>query len=342
MKKIIISCSIVLSIVSLIVLCIQRINNNSTLKDKITTISFPQPGGDIPNNVDFSLDENVITSVEKNNPNITTQIDKAIKYATITDSTDKLTKLKKAFNIDRNAQTVRDDKDKSSLTEDSSKYIRFHDDGTFDYHIKERDTSNNNTIADNDTIKISEKFLKENNLLPNDFYFTTVGYEKVTSVNNSSNSKIMRKFVYFNRKINGVTTSGISRIVVGVGQNGQIDDVYYSAKPLSDFRNVKIKDFNTAYTDLKKLDNGMFNIQSDTKSVKIHNVELAYWDDCSPNSNQNYIQPVYKFTGDEYNEAGVKSEFTGIISAISDDLTVKDKSVSPIFESTPKLPKSNN
>jgi hypothetical protein len=103
---------------------------------------------------------------------------------------------------------------------------------------------------------------------------------------------------------------------------------------------MKIKDFKTAYSDLQKF-KGMITMKGDVKTANIKKVELLYWEDSSPNSSQTYIQPVYKFSGDTFNEKGDKDNFVAYVQAIPDDITTPVTNNSPVPESTPKLPKSN-
>lgn len=278
----------------------------------------------------------IIYSNEKIKPDKTNQIDKVIKYEIPNDNIQKLTKLKGIFKLNDGSKQTRNDNLKYIRVENDNSFIKLNDDGTYEYHIKKRDEFKESNISDNDAIRLSKKLLAENDLLLSGFSFKTVGYETVTSESDPKKTKILRKFVYFNRKIDNEFTCGVSRIVVGIDQNGMISDLFCVAKNTSVEQNIKIKDFNTAYSDLKRF-NGLITMDGDVNKANIKKVELLYWEDNTPNSDQTYIQPVYKFSGDTYNENGEKGEFIGYIRAIPDDITVVNKDNNDIPESTQKL-----
>lgn len=301
--------------------------------NKIDKINFPKPGGEIPENLSFTLDKDITFSDEKIKPGSTDKSDTIFEYKIATNNDEKLSKLKKAFNLDGAKQT---NEDKYILLDNDNASFSFNEDGTYLYHSKKKDDTKENLISDKEAINIAKKFLQDNILLIDGFTENSVSYETVASATKPNESKVLRKTVFFNRTINGNKTLGVSRIVVTIGQNGEITDLYCAAKDISNSKKVKIKDFDTAYSDAKKL-SGMLQVDEDAKKVNIKKVTLGYWEDCSPNSTQKEIQPVYILTGETLNDSGKKGEFSEIVSAIPDELT-KESQDSTTYESTPKLP----
>lgn len=151
-------------------------------------------------------------------------------------------------------------------------------------------------------------------------------------------SKVLRKQVYFHRKLNGKPVYGISRIVVTIGQEEQIDDYYSVYKDIVEENPVKIKDFDSAYSELKQ-QNGLLTVDADAKEVHINKVELVYWEDSSPYSQQTHIQPVYRFIGESLSSEGKKGKFEAFVGAVPEILTSQVEQDVTV-ESTPKVPKS--
>lgn len=295
----------------------------------ITTINFPSLGSSISDNAKFSIEDSIKNKVHD-------QTDKVFKYKDDIKIDDKVNILKKVFSLKDGSVN---DHGSYRVIENAERTIRVNNDGTYIYHSKIRDNESPNVISDNDAKNNAEKFLTQNNLLIDGFTQSSITYETKTSATNPSDSKVIKKMVYFTRKINGKETSGVSRIVVGIGQDGTVSDIYSAAKELiPGSQNIRIKNSKKAYDDLINL-NGMINMNDDVTKVNITHVELAYWEDSTPNSSQTHIQPVYKFIGETYNILGVKGTFNGYVSAIPDELTTTIDENNIITESTQKYQK---
>ncbi|MEW6173683.1 MAG: hypothetical protein AB1510_11570 [Bacillota bacterium] len=303
-------------------------NPSNRSNQSIVRINFPVIGGELPVNVNYQLDTSAAL-LEKST-------DYVFPFVNTTADSKIVTKLKSIFRIE-NAQSkpIRE----GTVYENDDHFLRINDDGTFVYHNKHRNDNANIDISDDACIKIAKNFLTKNNLMPPGFFENGVAYETVTSALNPKDSKILRKEVYFNRKINNVVVYGVSRIIVSIGQNGQIDSVYWATKDIAQGEPVKIKPFDTALEDLKQL-KGMVRMDETTKKVIIKKVELAYWEDSSPFNKQTHVQPVYHFLGETLNENGSKGTFEGFITAVPDDLTVPVQE--PDIKSTPKVPKTES
>jgi len=306
---------------------------------KINTITFPELAGEIPDKVNFKIDKASAAINKLNDSQYTKTLSKVIKVKDAEDISKRKEKLKEIFDIAKTTQENKDQQNNLSSFRDSNKKLDVYNDGIFTYNLDTDNNSKENLLGDDKIRKLASDFLSKNNLISSDYYFDAVQYETVTPTSDPDKSIVLRKFVNFTRKINGQPVYGYSKISVGINAVGEISNVYYLGRDLADSSDVEIKDFDKAFTDLNE-QNGLVKMESDTKDVEIKNVELAYWEDSTPNSTQNYIQPVYRFTGDAINGKGDRSEFVAIIRAISENKTSTVNPKSSNLESTPKIPKN--
>lgn len=293
-------------------------NNN-----KITRIDFPTIGGDLPAEINFTLDKEIKFSDNRIKLNSSRFTDKAYKLSLKPENKqEKIYKLKKIFNLEKSTKT---DMGEVITFMDENTSLDINENGTFSY-TKRKTNSKEIYLTDKECINIAENFLKENNLLPDGFFENGVAHETKTSVKDPTDSIIVKKDVYFNRKLNEKTVYGVSRIIVSVGSDSQIDSVYslyrdFDGKGTS----IETKSFEEAFNDLKQL-KGTVRTGDNTKSVKIKNVDLVYWEDSTPYSKQTHIQPVYHFKGEATDDKGNKDDsFEAFVPAIPDNLTVENK-----------------
>lgn len=100
----------------------------------------------------------------------------------------------------------------------------------------------------------------------------------------------------------------------------EIDSVYTAFRDIAEGEPIKIKSFDDAFEDLKQF-RGTIRIDETAEKVIIKKVELAYWEDSSPNSKQTHVQPIYHFLGETINNDGDRGTFEGFIAAVPDMLT---------------------
>ncbi len=288
-------------------------------KEKITRIEFPTIGGNLPEDITFTLSQDIIFS-DNITANAQGSTDKIYKLSLqLKNKEERIEKLKKIFKIDTGTKT---DMGEVITFQNENSTLDINENGTFSFTRKTTDSSQAVTLSDKECINLAENFLKENNLLPDGFFENGVAYETKTSVNNPKNSTVVKKDIYFNRKVDGKIVYGVSRIIVSVGSNAQINSVYSLYRDFEESPTpIKIKSFDAAFHDLKQL-KGSVRTSDSTKSVEITNVELVYWEDSTPYSKQTHIQPVFHFRGEAIDNKGNKDDtFEAFVSAIPDDFT---------------------
>ena len=292
--------------------------------DKITRIEFPTIGGDLPHDVNFTLSQDIEFSDDRLNLDSQGFSEKVYPlYLKPKNKEEQVERLKKIFDLSTSQKT---DMGEVITFHNENSSLDINENGTFSYSRKNINNSKAITLSDKDCISIAEKFLKDNKLLPNSFFENGVAHETKTSVKDPTDTTIVKKDIYFNRKIDGKKVYGISRIIVSIGTDAQIDSVYSLYRDIDGYpASIKVKSFQEAFNDLKQL-KGTVRVGEGAKTVTIKKVELVYWEDSTPYSEQSHIQPVYHFTGEAIDDQGNKDEtFEAFIPAIPDSLTSESK-----------------
>ena len=291
---------------------------------KIKRIEFPAISGNLPHDVNFTLSPDIDFSDDKLNVDSQGLYEKVYPLCLKAKSKEEqVERLKKIFDLSTSQRT---DMGEVITFHNENSSLDINENGTFSYSRKNINNSKAITLSDKDCISIAEKFLEDNKLLPNGFFENGVGHVTKTSVKDPTDTTIIKKDVYFNRKIDGKKVYGVSRIIVSIGAGAQIDSVYSLYRDIDgDPASIKIKSFQEAFSDLKQL-KGTVRIGESAKTVAIKKVELVYWEDSTPYSEQSHIQPVYHFTGEAIDDQGNKDEtFEAFIPAIPDSLTSEIK-----------------
>jgi len=145
--------------------------------------------------------------------------------------------------------------------------------------------------------------------------------------------KTLSKAVFLYRQIDNKSILGVSRIIILIGDNGEVAGVSKYYKETQPYNCYPLKPFEKAFDELK---NGRAsnNISGKANHAIIKNVELRYWEDAGPISDQPFLQPVYLFEG-ETTIDGKTETFDAIVPAI------EGSSVEPPVQNdnTPKPPK---
>lgn len=230
-----------------------------------------------------------------------------------TNSGEVLDKLAETFGFSTNAKT-----------EDFGDFIIVEDDEMMiDYETATgawsfRDKSYDKTVAhslpsEKESAIIARTFLIENELYNERFSMETV----VTKYSGNEADETYAPYcnaVYFYPMLNDKPILGVSRIVVSVGEDGQIVEVlkYYKdfvscgeielASPMSFVDGIKANQYSTS-------------INSKAISSNITEVELAYWEDAGSCDEQPYLQPVWIFTGTSVQPDGTVETFDVIVQA---------------------------
>jgi hypothetical protein len=122
------------------------------------------------------------------------------------------------------------------------------------------------------------------------------------------------EFPYF---VDGMEATGPgSRIEVSVGDNGEVVKLDWSWRPMSPLGQDNIISEQQAFQELMQ-GKGSIELPLDCRMVLVNQVQLKYWLD-PPSEKQDFIVPVYEFTGTCLDKNGNTLEnFTGWTPALS-------------------------
>jgi hypothetical protein len=297
-----------------VVICLSGIAFNSFKSNKIEKIEFPAVGD---NTAGQSFKLNIESAVSKELPKTAN----AIQIKNIKSYTDR--ELLSIFNLTENKKK----KESNYLVyENDEAKLSVYDSGQFLYYSK-----SNNVFALDKKIELSDKeciekakaFLEKNQLLKMDVFDIKVNNITKTDPANLDNEVVIGKDVYFSRSINGREVYGISRIIVTIASNGEISEVRSLFRNTGSSIETKVKTLDKALEAVRKHD-AMIEIESGVEKVDIERVEVVYWEDSSPSSETNYIQPLYRFIGKGYDSEGQESEFIAITSMIDEEDTISN------------------
>jgi hypothetical protein len=175
-------------------------------------------------------------------------------------------------------------------------------------------------IADIEVGKIATNYLRKNGWLPDDFRFKSVGV-RTESGNSPSSVKVLQKTAYFYRQIRGNSVYCVSRILVDVGNQGQIlgvDNYYKNIVPAG---TVRLQNVRTAFNLLRNNKGTITLGESEIKTAQVKDVKIIYWEDAGSIKEQPFLQPVYVFEAEAKTKEGIK-KFEGIVSALNQDTTL--------------------
>lgn len=186
------------------------------------------------------------------------------------------------------------------------------------WHYVDRKELNNddpqNLPSDEEAKKIALDFLKKNGIYDKRFIYCAVtddsSGDKITN-----DYKVHHKSVYFYPVVEGKPVYGVSRIIVVVGDNGKIVEVYKWYKEFEEYNKVKIVPAEKAFEKVKNRE-ASNNINPMAKSATIKEVVLAYWEDAGTIEEQPYLQPVWVFAGEAVTEDGKVEKFDAVVPAI--------------------------
>ncbi|MBQ4068048.1 MAG: hypothetical protein IJC76_02235 [Lachnospiraceae bacterium] len=233
-------------------------------------------------------------------------------------------RLCKTFGLD-NKKGNRNEDDKSYIYEADDVRLKIYDNGTYLYEINKYG-EDMVTVSDKEAIEIAEKFLKNNNLLPEDFEYCGISRDIVQGGKDNKEVEVA-KIIYFSRFINGEQVDGNSQVYVMLINDGEINQVYSSF--IKNQKKKKVNDnffidINEGVENLVN-PNNFLDIDESADEISVENIEIEYWEDSSPYSEDNYIQPIYRITGNEYSEGKNIGEFEILTQALKPQEKGKEK-----------------
>lgn len=305
--------AISIAILTLVIIsCILYNNFNYNKKNEVTfrEIEFPKFAGYINDNLKtkVKIDEKSVRNKKVINSYYTTKS----KISTSRKKT-----IKNSFNMKGVTEEVQDSAQRSCYRK-GKEQLEIYENGVFTY---KRNVSRNESDmkpvkkSDSECKKIASDFLNKNDILPEEFEFYDIGETVVENL--STNEKcVVTKDIYFKRKIDGIAVEGDTKIVVNVDGEGIIDSVYSSFREID--KEVKVNNVlsvDDAIDNLPQM-NGQVYINDNADQVTFDDIEVVYYEQSNPTSDNITIQPVYRIKGTCLKDGKVIDDYQGITYAI--------------------------
>lgn len=283
---------------------------------KIQTIDFPKIGAELPN---YTI------KVDEINSPISKWKSNGIKESEIIPldtamNVEKINNLKNLFNL--NDSSEKSSENNITWISNNTDSLEINPSGVFAYQVKNDQADSEKKevlLADEQYKQIATKFLKDKNLYPKDVEISSgLGKTTLQPANDLSQVKVIEKIVSFNRFKDGRLVHGNSRISVTLDSDGNIIKVFYDYRDINDKvakKKVSLKNIDLAFKDVHS-GNAYISVDENAKEVKIHKVDLVYWEDSTPLSTNNYLLPVYKFSGKSIDNYGKEKDYTAIVNAL--------------------------
>lgn len=160
--------------------------------------------------------------------------------------------------------------------------------------------------------ELAESFLLANDLLPSDFHFSKASTNYVETEGITIPTNIT---VFFNRRVEERNVYGVSRIVVTVGHQGEIEEVLKLHNDIVPFRTVNLRPITDAFEDVKQR-RASITFDGPIGNAHVTRVELAYYEDSVPLEEQPYMQPIYVFWGVVEDHEQLGEVWNAIVPAI--------------------------
>lgn len=281
----------------------------ASTQEAIPDLRIPRPGGPVPQvTYSWQVSSQTVSAIPKEMP----------VYKFVAKNLDEQDFKSLASQFGMSGAIERDEDQSSFLMTDGEKRLSMNwETGKWSYgdYSKLYSSNNTNIPSDDEVARIATEYLKEKGWLPDDFRLQSV--EAVTEQNAADITappRIIGKVAYFYRYIGDWPVLGVSRIVVHVGDNGEIVGVKKLFKDIEPAGNMSLKSVDQAFAELRAGDAVLSTDNPNVKQAAVQDVHLAYWEDAGSISDQPYLQPVYVFTAKA--TEGAADTFSAIVPAI--------------------------
>ena len=275
-------------------------------------IDFPQSAGYI--NPDLVTKNNIDKSEIQNEEILGT-------YYVVRDeiSDSRKEHIKETFNMEKaDVEIKKEDDITIEKYEKGDEQLTIYSNGTYRYKKNmHKDETQMKSVEFEESVLVenAEKFLEDKALIPGDFAYSKMG-ETVIQNLSTGEKKVVTKDLYFTREINGIEVEGTAKIVVSMNGDGEVEEIYSSYREIEE--TVAVKENYTVDEMVSRLKglNGTVYINENADEVTLDNVEIIYYEDSAPYSDNITIQPIYRVRGSSIKDGGKIDEYLGLTSAV--------------------------
>lgn len=186
--------------------------------------------------------------------------------------------------------------------------------GFWTYRIPQEISIPEQLPTDEEAIAIADAFLAETQL-----YHGALrpGIVSNTTTGITGTEEILNKDIYYYPEFDGMNVYGVFRIVIGIGDHGQIISVSKQVQDVTEAARVPLAAPETLQA---RLDAGdcVSSPQNPVAEAEVKSGRLAYYSDIKPSNGKLYIHPIYELTAAGTNELGETETFSVWVSAAAD------------------------
>lgn len=186
--------------------------------------------------------------------------------------------------------------------------------GFWTYRIPQEISIPEQLPTDEEAIAIADAFLAEAQL-----YHGALrpGIVSNTTTGITGTEEILNKDIYYYPEFDGMNVYGVFRIVIGIGDHGQIISVSKQVQDVTEAARVPLAAPETLQA---RLDAGdcVSSPQNPVAEAEVESGRLAYYSDITPSNGKLYIHPIYELTAAGTNELGETETFSVWVSAAAD------------------------
>lgn len=168
--------------------------------------------------------------------------------------------------------------------------------------------------TDEEAIAIADAFLAEAQL-----YHGALrpGSVSNTTTEITGTEEVLNKDIYYYPEFDGMDVYGVFRIVIGIGDHGQIISVSKQVQDVTEAASVPLAAPETLQA---RLDAGacVSSPQNPVAEAEVESGCLAYYSDITPSHGKLYLHPIYDLTAAGTNELGETETFSVWVSAAAD------------------------
>lgn len=168
--------------------------------------------------------------------------------------------------------------------------------------------------SDEEALKIADDAVKNSKLFDGDLGLGIVTYVTTGNGDIVNSDAIVQKNIVYYPKVNGIDVHGIFRIIVGIGEKGEIVSFSKQVHNFTEAAKVQLKDINSIVTSVKNGDY-VASTSSPVASAEIISCRLAYYSDAAVLDGNLFIHPVYILSAVGENTDGVLEEFDVYVDA---------------------------
>lgn len=162
-----------------------------------------------------------------------------------------------------------------------------------------------NLPSNEEAVEIAKAYIKEHQLFDGDLGEPIVG-SSYTDDDLTGDRQDLTVSVMFVPPIDGKEVYGLYRILLVIGDNGEIRDVFKQADPVEFVKSVKLKTEEQVMEEVQNHPETLSSNAVDIDKGVITDCELIYYVDGESVDGKNYAYPVYVLTGKEDNTASQK------------------------------------